>query len=237
MLKRNRSMKDDPVNSNAKKELEEAGKLHRSGRRNEALSGYRHYLAVRPNDALAWTALGGLLLEMGQMEAAREASFKALRLDRNQAAAQVNLANALCGLGRLGESEIECRDVLGNHPRYPDANWLWPVVSAAGGSGDEARSLLEALIAQDPKNREAHGLLVEVLVHLGQWEDYGTAMGRLIGLHAHPPAIEAHDRGLLDLRLGEPAPGVGEVRKPPGVSGADHPEAELYPAPMGRIAI
>ena len=117
MLKRHRSMKDDPVNSNATKELEEASKLHRLGRRNEALSGYRRYLEVWPNDAGAWAALGGLLLEMGRMEASREASSKALRLDGSQAAAQVNLANALCGLGRFGEYEIECRKVLGRIPR------------------------------------------------------------------------------------------------------------------------
>jgi len=202
MLKRHRSMKDDPVNSNAKKELEEADKLHRSGQRNEALLGYRHYLAVWPNDARAWTALGGLLLEMGQMEASREASSKALRMDRNQAAAQVNLANALCGLGRFGEAEIECRKVLGKNPRYLDANLALARCLCRKGDPVQARSLLEALIARDPKNREAHGLLVEVLIHLGQWEAYGTAMGHLISLHAHPPAIEAHDRGLLDLRLG-----------------------------------
>jgi tetratricopeptide (TPR) repeat protein len=207
MHKPHRSKKDVSVNWNAKKELEEAGKLHRSGRRNEALSGYRRYLEVRPNDARAWAALGGLLLEMGQMEASREASSTALRLDLNQVTSQVNLANAFSGLGLFEASETECRKVLVKNPHYLDA--ILALVRCLYQKGDpvQARSLLEALIVRDPKNKKAHGLLVEVLIHMGQWQDYDEVMGRLISLHAHPPVIEAYDRGLLDLRLGNLPPG------------------------------
>ena len=184
------------------KELEEAGKLHRLGQRNEALASYRHYLKVRQNDAGAWTALGGLHLEMGQLEEAREASSRALRLDRNQWAAQINLANALSGLGLFQASEESCRHVLAHHPQNPDAQFALARCLCLRGEWERARSLLAALIMQDPGYRQALGLFLEVLVRLGQWEDYEAAMGRLISLHAHPPAIETYDRGLLDLRLG-----------------------------------
>ena len=186
----------------AREELEEADKLHRLGRRAEALGCYCRYLKVHQDDARAWTALGGLHLELGQHKEAREASSRALRLDQNQWAAQVNLANALCGLGLFGASEIECRKVLVMDPHCLDAILALARCLYQQGDSVQARSLLEALLLRNPQNRQAHGLLLEVLVHMGLWADYGEAMGRLIGLHAHPPPMETYDRGLLDLRLG-----------------------------------
>ncbi|MDR3684472.1 MAG: tetratricopeptide repeat protein [Geothrix sp.] len=190
------------MTSNAKKELEAAAELHRSGRKTEALSAYVRYLKVRPGDARGWTALGGLHLGMGQLEASREASSRALRLDRNQWAAHVNLANALSGLGLFEASEGACRLVLAKHAQNLEAKLALARCLCLKGDLAQARSWLEALAREDPSNRRALGLLVEVLVQLGQWEAYETAMGRLISLHAHPPAIETYDRGLLDLRLG-----------------------------------
>jgi tetratricopeptide (TPR) repeat protein len=163
---------------------------------------YQRHLQVRPRDARAWTELGGLQLEMGQLESAREASARALHLDPNQSAAQVNLANALSALGQFEASETLCRQILARHPQYPDAGLAMARCLCLKGDPLQARSLLEALIAQAPNHREAHGLLLEILVRLGQWEDYDAAMGRLISLHGHPPAIETYDRGLLDLRMG-----------------------------------
>ena len=190
------------MNRTAKQELEEAGRLHRAGRRSEALAGYQGYLKVWPDDAQAWTELGGLYLEMDQMEEAQVASQRALRLDRNQLAAQVNLANAISGLGDYQVAEELCRQVLAQHPRHVDARLALARSLCLKGDPVHARSLLEALIAQDPKNRQAHGLLLEALVRMNQWEEYGKVMGRLISLYDHPPAIENYDHGLLDLRLG-----------------------------------
>ncbi len=183
-------------------ELEAAAELHRLGQRDEARSAYGRYLKRRPKDARAWTALGGLLLEMGQLEASREASSRALRLDLNQWTAQVNLANALSGLGLFEASEGACRQVLAKHAQNLEAKLALARCLWLKGDLAQARSWLEALTRQDPSNRRALGLLVEVLVQLGQWEAYEMAMGRLISLHANPPAIETYDRGLLDLRLG-----------------------------------
>ena len=202
MLKPDCSAMDDPVNSDANMDLEKAGELHQLGRKEEALSGYQCYLERRPYDAQAWTALGGLLLEMGQMEASREASSQALRLDHNQWAAQINLANALNGLGLFQASEERSRHVLAHDPQNLDAQFALVRCQCLKGEWEQARVLLTGLITAHPGNRNAHGLLAEVLIHLARWEDYEAAMGRLIGLHAHPPAIERYERGLLDLRLG-----------------------------------
>ena len=203
MLKPDHSIKNDPVKADAKMDLEMASELHRSGRRNEALSGYRCHLELQPNDAQAWAALGGLLLEMGQMEASQEASSEALRLDHNQWAAQINLANALSGLGLFQASEARSRHVLAHYPQNLDAQFALVRCQCLRGEWEQARVLLTALIAEHPGNRDAHGLLVEVLVHLARWEEFGAAMGRVIGLDPPLPAIESYDRALLDPRLGK----------------------------------
>ena len=70
--------------------------------------------------------------------------------------------------------------------------------------GDPAQAcyVLETLLAEEPGNQNAQALLVEVLIRQGHWEAFGEAMDRLIRLQQHPPAVESHDLGLLDLRLG-----------------------------------
>jgi hypothetical protein len=134
----------------------------------QALATYQHYLSMRPADAQAWSELGGLLLELNRPQEAREACSKAVRLDRSNVNAQVNLAR--------------CLDQKGD--------------------GAQACSILEALISQDPANPHANGLLVKILAGRGDWEAFGKAMHRFIGLQNHPPAIDAYEKGLLDLRLG-----------------------------------
>jgi hypothetical protein len=72
----------------------------------------------------------------------------------------------------------------------------------SGGDPVQACSVLEELIEHAPSNRDAHQMLVHVLILLGRWERFGEAMNLLIGLGDSPVAHEAHDRALLALRLG-----------------------------------
>jgi tetratricopeptide (TPR) repeat protein len=190
------------VNRNAKGELREAHRFKRAGRRAEALDGYQSYLKVQPSDARTWADLGGLHLEMGHMQEAQEACSRALRIDQNLLAAQVNLVNALIGLGQFIAAANLSRQILDKQPRHQDARLALARCLCLLGEQVQARSHLEALIVQDPRNRQAYSLLLEVFAHLGLWQDYEEAMGRLIGIHEHPKAIDTYDRGLLDLRMG-----------------------------------
>jgi tetratricopeptide (TPR) repeat protein len=190
------------VTANPTKVLEEAREFHGSRQTSRALTTYRRYLSLRPKDAQAWSDLGGLLLELNQPQEAREACGKAVRLDRSNVNAHVNLANALTGLGRHQESEAICREVLARHPRLVDARLALARCLDQKGDGAQACSILEALLSQDPANPPANSLLVKILAARGEWAAFGRVMHRFIDLQHHPPAIDAYERGLLDLRLG-----------------------------------
>jgi len=117
---------------------------------------------------------------------------------------------------------------------YLDANLALARCLCARGSG--AGPLTPGSpIARDPKNREAHGLLVEVLIHLGQWEAYGTAMGHLISLHAHHRPSRPTTEGSWICGWGTCPRGWARYESRLECPGLIIPKTELYPAPMGGL--
>lgn len=122
------------------------------------------------------------------------------------------------------ESKAVRRPVLANQPRFTEAKLALARSLIQKEDLAQACSVLQALIVREPDNRKAHNLLVDALTRLGQWESFEKVLDRLIRLHHHPPAQEAFDRGLLDLRLGRMARGwerYEERWQCPGLTGPE----------------
>ena len=86
---------DDMGNTYPMKLLENARELHRSDQQDLAISAYRQYLALQPENAGAWADLGDLLLMTGSLEEGCDACDRALNLDPRNMQARLALAEGL----------------------------------------------------------------------------------------------------------------------------------------------
>ena len=115
-----------------------------------ARAGYERALELDPGLAAAWTNLGGLLAEAGDLTAARDAFDHALRSDPEQPEAQCNLAELAL---RDGDPELAIsgfRQVLVTSPEYIDAHYgLARALLGVGGKGQALAHLERFCAAAD----------------------------------------------------------------------------------------
>lgn len=130
--------------------LEQALRLDREGRSEEAKEAYEACLRLQPDNASLWADYGGLLAVMGHALQAEAACRRALELDSGYAPAKVNLAHALLAQARLDEAEGYCRGVLARDPRHLDALIALGEVHQRGGRWAQARAAFERAAALDP---------------------------------------------------------------------------------------
>jgi DNA-binding transcriptional MerR regulator/Tfp pilus assembly protein PilF len=134
--------REDPVNAYEAflhaRQLERAwdGKSTADPAFTRARAAYERTLELDPGFAAAWTNLGGLLAEAGDLDGARDAFDTALRCDPDQPEAQSNLAELAL---RDGDPELAIsgfRQVLVTAPDYIDAHYgLARALLEVGGRG------------------------------------------------------------------------------------------------------
>lgn len=105
-------------------------------------AAYERVLELDPGLAAAWTNLGGLLAEAGDLDAARDAFDQALACDPEQPEAHCNLAELAL---RDGDAELAIsgfRQVLVTSPDYIDAHYgLARALLAVGGKAQAVAHL------------------------------------------------------------------------------------------------
>ncbi|MFY0022300.1 tetratricopeptide repeat protein, partial [Acinetobacter baumannii] len=75
------------------------------------------------------------------------------------------------GQGRYAEAEALCRQIVKDLPDHVDATHLLGMCAHDGRRFDEARQLLERVIALDPRLPDAHNNLATVHFDLGNYEE------------------------------------------------------------------
>ena len=120
----------------------------------EGLSRVRHAyeaaLELDPCLAAAWTNLGGLLAEIGQIEEAREHFEEALRHDPDQLQARLNLAELSLVMERSEAAVRGYRDVLRRDPDCIEGHYgLARALLQTGGKGEALAHLERFRIAVD----------------------------------------------------------------------------------------
>lgn len=92
-----------------------------AGKLLEAANGFRTVIDIDGNSGRAWNELGSCLRGLGELDAALEASRRAVTLLPNDAATHNNLGNVLLQTGRLDAARVAYEQALAIHPNYPEA--------------------------------------------------------------------------------------------------------------------
>jgi tetratricopeptide (TPR) repeat protein len=124
----------------------------------------------------------------------------------------VALAHNLCDDGRAAEAEDLARSLLGQSPNLPSAQVVLSRAWAEQGRLDQARGLLEQVVARNPAFFAAHRWLAEVLVALG---DYPRASEVLLRAEAISPG-QPRVAELIQQVMGAPRPGQPAATDPAG---------------------
>ena len=136
--------------------FQRATALHREGRLDEAIAGYRQVDQAAPSYARAYNNLGVALRSKNQCAAAVAAYERSLAHNPGDAGALSNMGNALRALGRLEEAEAAHRAALDAKPDYAEARYNLGLVLKDLGRFTESLECLNETARTKPDHVEAH---------------------------------------------------------------------------------
>jgi protein O-GlcNAc transferase len=166
--------------------------LINAGRFAELEPEARELVRRYPTSGLAWQILGIALSRQGKdaLEALRTAS----RLLPNDAAAQVNVGNALGRLGRLDEAVASYRAALTLSPDFAEAHQNLGHALLDLGRADDAAASCRRALELNPGSAAAQETLGNAFLLLGRLEDAAASYRRALEIE---PEFR---RGALRLR-------------------------------------
>jgi Flp pilus assembly protein TadD len=153
--------------------FQDALRLERGGRTDEAAASYRRALKLDPGLGAAHTNLGRLAHSRGDVAEARASFEAALALDPEQPEARYNLAHILCEAGEMELGAAELRRVVQLAPDFADAHFNLATALEALGGKRQAREHLERFLAlgtssaagsDDPFRRDANERIARLSV-------------------------------------------------------------------------
>ncbi|MDG2269364.1 MAG: tetratricopeptide repeat-containing glycosyltransferase family protein [Alphaproteobacteria bacterium] len=152
-----------PKRANAQSRLKQveaafqhATALHREGKLDKAIAGYRQVVQVAPSYARAYNNLGVALRAKSQYAAAVVAYERSLANVPHDAGALSNMGNALRALGRFEEAEAAHRAALEAKPGYAEARYNLSLVLKDLGRFAESLDYLNETVRAKPDYAEAH---------------------------------------------------------------------------------
>ncbi len=148
-----------------------AGLTHLRGNDALALRRYNVSLELAPAnpEALYNRALIQRGLEMPQP--ALKDLNEAIRLDPNFTLAFVARAGLLFEAGEIESGKRDLAVALRQRPEWPQPHMLDGTLAAKEGRFEDAQAAFERALDRDPKNKDAHGALAQMLRKLGKVEE------------------------------------------------------------------
>lgn len=156
----------------------------------DALPALQKTTELSPDDAEAYSNLGGALRGRGQLDDALASFRRALEINPGFAEAHFNRAAALNDLGRFEGAAASCRRALEIKPDYTDACITLGIALLALGRPDEAAESYRRVLKVNPTMAELHINLGNVLKELGQLDDAAASYRR--ALEIRPDYAEGH---------------------------------------------
>lgn len=170
-----------------------------------------------PENARAWSSLGGYQMKTGQLEAAKASFAKALEIEPWRTNARIFYAELLFRTGNLHESCNQFEKVVDtiSKDEAPLAYYAYnnySLVLAACGLDEQAIAWLQKAVALMPEKAGAYYNIGKILDRNGHWDDAISAYQRAV---CYDPAwVNARNNlGELLTRLGQ-FPEAIDVLKP-----------------------
>lgn len=132
------------------------------GRLEQAIDSYRSALRLAPGFAAAHVNLGGVLAGQGRHGEALVSFRKALALEPELSAAWFNLGISAWRLGDLPTARAALVRYLSAQPHDRDALMALGEIHFLANEPDEAAGCIERVLAGNPGDSAAHGLLANV---------------------------------------------------------------------------
>jgi tetratricopeptide (TPR) repeat protein len=206
---------DAVARKRAERIFENAARLYREGRREDAITEWETGLRFMPENALAHLNVAQALLEQGGPESAAAHASQAVYLDPGSAGAHMNLGASLERLGRTEEAGLHFRQALSIEPENDAA--LCNLGHTLSVEGDISLSVdcLRKVIKHNPTWSRAY-IHLAIIHHFQSGDDEFAGMEKLARKSdlPDPDAINVHfafGKALEDI--GEYNRAFGEFQK------------------------
>ena len=169
-----------------------------------AKAALEHYLGREAHDAAALFDAGWVDEQLGDLKSARERYAAALRADRGNVAAALNLARLLRLQDQPAEAVDVCEAALAQHeddPRLLDA--LAAALRQAKRL-DDAEAAVRRVLQRRPGDADAYKNLAVIEVDRGRLRLAEVALANARKMDPKDPGI-SNNLGVLAMRRGEPA--------------------------------
>ena len=194
--------------------LNDAIRLHQSGRLAEAEQLYRRILSLAPDNVDTLHLLGMLASQCGQHEAAIPLIGKAIALSKSRpvAAFHNNIGLAYRGLGKLDEAAQHFQQAARLKRDYAEAHSNLAAVLQAQGKLDEAAAAYRRALNYAPGHPNAQYGLGVVLKELGQLDEAAAALQRVVQIAPNFPDAQ-NSLGAVLKEQGKHDQAVGHFRQ------------------------
>ena len=151
--------------------LQKAITAHKEGKLQEAESGYRQAIELKPDHDESLNSLGVLLHSLGRLDEAETNYKKTIEINRNHINANNNLGVLLHGRGKLDEAERYYKKTIELKPDNQKANNNLGVLLHSLGRLDEGVTKYKKAIEIKPGYAEAHNNLAITLKDLFKFDE------------------------------------------------------------------
>jgi Flp pilus assembly protein TadD len=175
----------------------------RQGRHAESIEQLRRAVELEPDAVPLRNNLGNVLREAGELDESLEALEKAAEIRPEFPATHYNLGLTLERLGREEEAGHSYRRASELRPGYGDALRGIGRIALRAGDADRALTYLDAAIASNDDDTEAHALRARALFRSGRHDEAEPDLHRVLQLN--PGSVEARNNlGILHALRGDP---------------------------------
>jgi len=193
-------------------DIQQALKLHKSGKLQEAAKMYQAVLEQDPLNVDALHLLGVSLIQRGAPEKAAGLIGRAIALRPNEPAFYNNQGEAFRFMGRFDQAAACYKQALRLNPRYADALNNLGLVLQNAGQHQEATRCFEGVLKLQPNSAMAHNNLGIALIHKG--DRAGAAQEFRRAIEINPEYGEAHcNLGQVLLELNQSKEALTHCRR------------------------
>ena len=164
-------------------------RLDVAGNITNAIKHFRNAVESDPGFAAAHAGLGEAYWQQYQetkkaqwVDKAKESIYEALRLDPDQSAVRVSLAQLLKGTGRPDDAMAELRSVIKSQPKNDDAHRLAGKILSDKGNFNAAIDEFNQAISLRPDYWSNHSALASAYYKAGRFDDAASSFYRVTEL-------------------------------------------------------